>query len=47
VHVERPFFNQDSELAREEKFEKIRNWSTQLNVPDYTLPDLFGLGKLK
>jgi hypothetical protein len=47
VHVGRTFFNEESELAYEEKYENIRNWTTKLCVPDYKLPDLFGLGKLE
>jgi len=31
-----------SELAREEKFEKLRNWRTSgLDMNDYRLPDIF------
>ena len=47
VHAERTFFNEESELAYEEKYVDIRNWSTKLHIADYKLPDLFGLGKLK
>ena len=44
VHVGRVFFNEESEVAYEEKCENIRNWITKLSVPDYKLLDLFGLG---
>jgi hypothetical protein len=32
---------QESELALNPKFERIRNWSTMLQIKDYILPDLF------
>jgi hypothetical protein len=28
-------------LVQDPKFEKIRNWSTKLQIKDYTLSDLF------
>jgi len=47
MHVGGTFFNEQTELVTVEKYDKIRNWNTKLRVPDYRLPDLFGLGKLK
>ena len=46
VHVGRTFFNKEGELATAEKYERLRNWSNMLRVPDYMLPD-FGVGKEK
>jgi hypothetical protein len=33
--------NKESELALNPKFERIKNWSTKLQIKDYILPDLF------
>ena len=41
AHEGRPLFNKESDLALNAKFEKIRNWSTKLQIKDYILPDLF------
>jgi len=36
------FFNIESELGTEEKYEKLRNWRTSdLDMNDYRLPDIF------
>jgi hypothetical protein len=40
-HVEEKFFYDESELATEEKYVKLRNWRTDLDMNDYKLPDLF------
>jgi len=41
-YVEGKFFNAESELATEEKYEKLRNWRTSdLDMNDYRLPDIF------
>lgn len=39
-HVEGTFFYAESELAMEDKFVKLRNWRTDLDMCDYKLPDL-------
>jgi hypothetical protein len=41
MHVEARFFNEESELAYDEKYENIRNWTTKLHFQDYKLPELF------
>jgi hypothetical protein len=46
MHVGQTFFNEESELATTEKYEKIKNWSTLLCILYYMLPDI-GLGPLK
>jgi len=33
-------FNAESELATDDKFMKLRNWRTDLNMNDYKLLDL-------
>jgi len=35
------FFYVESELAMEEKFVKLRNWRSDLNMNDYKLLDIF------
>jgi hypothetical protein len=36
------FFNTESELGREEKFEKLRNWRTSdIDMNNYKLSDIF------
>ena len=41
-HVDGQFFYIGSELATEERFEKLRNWRTSgLDMNDYRLPDIF------
>ena len=41
-HVDGRFFYIGSELATEERFEKLRNWRTSgLDMNDYRLPDIF------
>ena len=41
-HVDGQFFYTKSELAREDKFEKLRNWRTSgLDMNDYRLLDIF------
>ena len=39
-YVDRKFFNDESELGTE-KYLKLRNWRTDLDLNDYKLPDLF------
>ena len=41
AHEGRTFFNKENELALDPKFEKIRNWSTKLEIKDYLLTNLF------
>jgi hypothetical protein len=41
VHEGNTFFNWESELAQDPKFESIRNWSDKLRISDYIMPDLF------
>ena len=41
VHQGEMFFSEESELAYDEKYEKIKNWTTKLHFRDYELPDLF------
>ena len=40
-YVDGKFFTADSQLATEEKYVKLRNWRTKLDMNDYKLPDLF------
>jgi hypothetical protein len=41
-HVDGQFFYIGSELATEERFEKLLNWRTSgLDMNDYRLPDIF------
>ena len=40
-HVGGKFFYAESELATEEKYVKVRNWRTDLDMNDYKLSDLF------
>ena len=40
-HVDGKFFYAKSELVMEEKYVKLRNWRTDLDMNDYKLPDLF------
>ena len=40
-HVEGKFFYDESDLATEAKYAKLRNWRTDLDMNDYKLPDLF------
>ena len=40
-HVDGKFFYAESELAMEEKYVKLRNWRTDLDLNDYKLLDLF------
>ena len=40
-HIDGKFFYAESELAMEEKYVKLRNWRTDLNLNDYKLLDLF------
>jgi len=41
-YVEGKFFNAESELGTEEKYEKLRKWRTSdLDMNDYRLPDIF------
>jgi hypothetical protein len=35
------FFNMESELATTEKYERIRNWRTMLDMTDYKLLHIF------
>jgi hypothetical protein len=35
------FFYAESELATEEKFVKLRNWRSNLDMNDYKLLDIF------
>jgi hypothetical protein len=41
AHEGNMFFNKEGDLARDPKFERIKNWSTQLRISDYILPYLF------
>lgn len=41
VDAEGKFFYAESELGSAEKYEKLCNWRTMLNMKDYTLPDIF------
>ena len=41
AHKGNTFFNNEGDLARDLKFERIKNWSTQLRILNYILPDLF------
>jgi hypothetical protein len=41
AHELNTFFNKEGDLARDPKFQRIRNWSKQLQILDYILPDLF------
>ena len=41
VHIGGTFFNTNSELAMEEKYERLRNWRTMLDMTDYKLSDVF------
>jgi hypothetical protein len=47
VHEGRPFFNKGTPLGLLPEYEHLINWSTMPHIPDYTFPDLFGLGKKK
>ena len=40
-YVDGKFFTADNELATEEKYIKLCNWRTELDMNDYKLPDLF------
>ena len=40
-YVDGKFFNAESELATEEKYVKLRNCRTDLDMNDYKLLDLF------
>ena len=40
-YVDRKFFNDESELGTEEKYLKLRNWRTYIDMNDYKLSDLF------
>ena len=40
-YVDGKFFNAKSELATEEKYVKLHNWRTNLDMNNYKLPDLF------
>ena len=40
-HIDGKFFYAESELAMEEKYVKLRNWRTDLDLNDYKLLDLF------
>ena len=40
AHEGRSFFNKENELAKDPKFERVRNWSTMLEIKDYLLPAL-------
>jgi hypothetical protein len=40
AHEGRTFFNKESELAKDSKFERVRNWSNMLEIKDYVLPAL-------
>ena len=40
AHEGRTFFNKENELAKDPKFERVRNWSTMLEIKDYLLPAL-------
>ena len=39
-HVGGKFFHDESELAMEEKYVKLHNWRTNLDMNDYKLPDI-------
>jgi len=39
-HVGGKFFYTESELATKEKYVKLRNWRTDLDMNDYKLPDI-------
>ena len=39
-HVDGKFFNAESELATKEKYMKLRNWRTDLDMNNYKLPEL-------
>ena len=39
-HVRGTCFYAERELATDDKFLKLRNWRTQLNMKDYKLPEL-------
>ena len=39
-HIEVKLFNAESELTTDDKFVKLRNWRTDLNMNDYKLLDL-------
>ena len=41
VQVGETFFNTENELATEEKYVKIRNWRTMLDITDYKLSNIF------
>jgi hypothetical protein len=41
VHEGNMFFNWESKLAWDPKFESIKNWSDKLRISDYVLWDLF------
>ena len=41
VHQGETFFGEESKLTYDEKYEKIKNWTTKLHFRDYELPDLF------
>ena len=40
VQVGEMFFNTESELVKEEKYEKLRDWRT-MGLTDYKLSDIF------
>ena len=40
-HVGGKFFYAESEIATEEKYVKVCNWRTDLDMNDYKLSDLF------
>jgi hypothetical protein len=37
AHEERTFFNSTCDLATDQKFEKVRNWSNMLEIKNYVL----------
>ena len=39
-HVGGLAFCDESDLATDDKFVRLRNWRTQLNMKDYKLPEL-------
>ena len=39
-HVGGLAFYDESDLATDDKFVRLRNWRTQLNMKDYKLPEL-------
>jgi hypothetical protein len=39
VHQNRAYFNQESDLVWDEKYDKIRNWD-QIHLEDYKIVDL-------